>query len=354
MDRIALAKRLEGLSKVFASTTPYHRDLKAMAEVLTRVEDEKFATILSPDFTAEAAAEVDAAYQRGQNLPGLSQGMRTTPSTGTTPLADPQIALKALKSNPRATIDDALALIRKYPELKSTPISDLKGVVEPMHTPAPVPAVAPVRMASEENTGMFWSKEASEAVQNNLVRDVVGMEKSICCDTKRHLDKGQVPDGSHDGEKAATLKKEQTPDQSKSLDSGIVEKSHGKVNKEAGSVKGPGVPDGTGPCSKTDKCQMNKDDDKDACDDKAKKEAAAAAESAAAKAKKKKDDEAAAKKAKETAKAVEDLKKDKDATVVPVTEEKDATFEDSFELGDAMDEITLDAAEQDKLSQLFA
>jgi membrane protein involved in colicin uptake len=189
-------------------------------------------------------------------------------------------------------------------------------------------------MASEENTGMFWSKEASEAVQNNLVRDVVGMDKSICCDTKRHLDKGQVPDGSHDGEKAPTLKKEQTPDQSKSLDSGIVEKSHGKVNKEAS-------------------------EEPVACDDKAKKEeeskeAAAAAESAAAKAKKEKEEAAAKKKAEETAEAVKEMKKAKDATVAPVTEEKDATLEDSFELGDAMDEITLDAAEQDKLSQLFA
>jgi len=334
MDRIALAKRLEGLSKVFASTTPYHRDLKAMAEVLTKVEDEKFATILSPDFTAEAAAEIDAAYQRGQNLPGMSQSMRTTPSTGTTPLADPQIALKTIKSNPNATIEDALALVRKYPEFKLTPISELMGVTSPAHIPAPAPAVAPVKMASEENTGMFWSKEASEAVQNNLVRDVVGMDKSICCDTKRHLDKGQVPDGSHDGEKAPTLKKEQTPDQSKSLDSGIVEKSHGKVNKEAS-------------------------EEPVACDDKAKKEeeskeAAAAAESAAAKAKKEKEEAAAKKKAEETAEAVKDMKKAKDATVAPVTEEKDATLEDSFELGDAMDEITLDAAEQDKLSQLFA
>ena len=296
MDRTAIAKRLEGLSKVFASGTPYHRDLKAMAEVLTKVEDEKFKTILSSEFTPD----VDAS-------------------------------------------EDIMKMIAVLTPEQKKKVKQVVTEAEPVQAPAQVPMGAPVKqtafdqprqnvlVASTESTGMFWSKEASEAVLNNLVRDVVGMDKSICCDTKRHLDKGQVPDGTHNGEKASNLKPEQTPDQKDVLDSGIVEASHGKVRKEAA-------------------------EESEACDDKAKKdaedkEAAAAAESAAAKAKKEKEEAAAKKKAKETAETVADLKKDKDASVV---EDKEAALDDSFELGSPMDDVTLDAAEQDKLSKLFA
>lgn len=36
-----------------------------------------------------------------------------------------------------------------------------------------------------------------------------------------------------------------------------------QMGKTAGKVKGPGVPDGTGPCSDTDECQMNEEEKKD-------------------------------------------------------------------------------------------
>ena len=73
MDRIALAKRLEGLSKVFASDSPYHRDLKAMSEVLQKVDDDKFKTILSTDFVSDVAAGDKEAVQ-----PMLQQPLPTT------------------------------------------------------------------------------------------------------------------------------------------------------------------------------------------------------------------------------------------------------------------------------------
>jgi hypothetical protein len=346
MDRIALAKRLEGLSKVFASTTPYHRDLKAMAEVLSKVEDEKFATILSPDFTSEASG-VEAAAPSPFGAPGLRHP-GTAPSIPGRGIMreDPEIAYQALISNPEATIEDALAFSRKYPNYAKKP---LRGVMRPTEKPVTSPVTVPAMSAeaSEENTGMFWSKEASEAIQNNLVRDVLGMNKSICCDTKRHLEKNQIPDGTHDGEKASNLTKEQTPKLADVLKSDIVEKSHGKVKKEASAEEDDKKDD-----KKEDKAATSEKEECDKLEDK--KEEKSAALSPEAKAKKEKDEAAAMKKkVEELAKAKSDAKKDKNAT----EEEKVAEeigFAEGIELGEPMDEITLDAAEQAKLSQLFA
>ena len=169
MDRIALAKRLEGLSKVFASTTPYHRDLKAMAEVLSKVEDEKFATILSPDFTSEASG-VEAAAPSPFGAPSLRHPGTAPSIPGRGVMReDPEIAYQALISNPEATIEDALAFSRKYPNYAKKP---LRGVTRPTEKPVTSPVTVPAMSAeaSEENTGMFWSKEASEAIQNNLIQ----------------------------------------------------------------------------------------------------------------------------------------------------------------------------------------
>lgn len=165
MDRIALSKRLEGLSDVFASATPIARDLKAMAYVLANMNDASFGTILNPSYTPEA---VEASVEQ------------------------------------------------------------------------PAAPVVEEKTASEA-VGSFWTKAASAAVLNNLVRDVVGMNKSVCCDTGRHLDKVQMPDGDKKAEKPAQLKDDQTPSIKESLKSGIVEKSHGKVQKEAAESKDAGM-----------------------------------------------------------------------------------------------------------------
>lgn len=94
------------------------------------------------------------------------------------------------------------------------------------------------KQASKEDTSMYWNKEASDAIKTYLLKDVVGMDKSICCDTGRHLDKEQMPDATKKQEKPATLKEEQTPKLSESLDSKIVEKAKAAkpVNKEAGKL----------------------------------------------------------------------------------------------------------------------
>jgi hypothetical protein len=198
---------------------------------------------------------------------------------------------------------------------------------------APMPGLT--RAASSD--GMFWNKEASEAIQSYLLKDVLGMDKAICCDTGRKLEKDQIPDGTHSGEKAPTLKPEQTPDQKDVLDSGIVEKSHGKVQKEAGSIEGPGVPDGTGPNKDNPECPKNKEkEDKSAATtqevkDKAKEEALKKLQKAQAE--------------KEQA---EKAKKDKDAN-----EELEASLSEGIELSSPMDDVVLDANEQNELSKLF-
>jgi len=59
------------------------------------------------------------------------------------------------------------------------------------------------------------------------------MNKVQCCDTGRHLEKKQMPDGEKKAETPSTLKPEQTPDIAESIDSDMVAKSHGPVRKEA-------------------------------------------------------------------------------------------------------------------------
>lgn len=71
--------------------------------------------------------------------------------------------------------------------------------------------------------GLYWSREASDVVLANLVKDVTGAV----------LTKEQTPDGEKKAVKPATLKEEQTPSISKVLDSDIVTKSHGSVVKSA-------------------------------------------------------------------------------------------------------------------------
>lgn len=216
MDRIALAKRLEGLSSVFASETPFNRDLKAMSYVLSKLSDEKFASILASDFNPDIGIveEVESC--------GVGENIIAPPA----------------------------------PENKKVLI---------IKTPSDEEAAVMSAEATDKTAGMYWNKESSEAVVNYLLRDVVGMNKTVCCDTGNKLEANQVPDGSHKGvpEKPSTLKPEQTPDISASLDSDIVSKSKGAVRKEAGSKKGPGVPDGTGPMKDSPECKMNKKKEED-------------------------------------------------------------------------------------------
>jgi hypothetical protein len=403
MDRIALAKRLEGFSKVFAANTPYHRELRAMAEVLSKADDEKFQSILSTDFTPEERdaflSPTHTPYQRGQNLgpqlggpkhnsiyEGLSSDIKKklmqiapaaitilqeaqAPAGVAAPVQASEEEKEAFLSpthNPyqrgqnlgpqlggpkHTSIYDGLSdqIKKELQRVAPAAITILQEAQAPagletsrQFDPSAAKGVAPIpgltreeetAMSAEASTGMFWNKAASDAILNNLLRDVVGMDKKQIEDTGRKLEKGQISDGTHDGEKASTLKPEQTPDQKDVLKSDMVEKSHGKVQKEAASD--------------------NKEEDKASCGDK-KEDKAAASE----KEKELEDKEASLEdvkkrreqdKQKKMEKTVEELAKAKKPAD---SKEANELFE-GIELGSPMEDVTIDAAEADKLSKLF-
>jgi hypothetical protein len=185
----------------------------------------------------------------------------------------------------------------------------------------------------------------------------VGMNKSVCCDTGRKLEKDQIPDGGHDGEKAKTLTPEQTPDDAASIKTDMVAKSHGAVKKEASleDIK---------------KAKAKKEDEKVKADVEDLKKAKAKKEKAASEEEGEKAEEEAEKKEEKAKELLEEADKDekkaeeaegeKDATVEPIAavkpiaalEPSSSTFE-GIELMTSMDEVELDAGEAAELSKLF-
>ena len=113
-----------------------------------------------------------------------------------------------------------------------------------------------VKEASEEVTeeiSDFWTKEASDAVQRAILSDVLNIEA--------------------DDEKEEEVEKTAEKAEEK------VEKVEGKVEKEeseknAGKIKGPGKPDGTGPYGGTEECQMKEEKESAKKEEKEEKEVA--------------------------------------------------------------------------------
>jgi len=260
MDRNALSKRLEGLSSVFADGNPIKKDLGAMAYVLANMSDEKFAQILNPEYNADTDAAMafpvaPPARSRGPKLPQILKERGDDQPPVFEPRNPARGIMEGIMRDPKKlqdfVNDPAVAQALKKQQVK---VADEEQ------------PEAAEKTEQSENAGLFWSKDASDAVLNNLVRDVTGMDKSICCDTKRHLTPEEMPDGKHAGvpEKPASLKPEQTPNQVDVLDSNIVAESNKTpLKKEAGSKMGPGIPDGTGPNAGTPACQMKKDEEKE-------------------------------------------------------------------------------------------
>lgn len=249
MDRIALSKRIGGLADVFTSGSRIRRELEAMSYVLENMDDEKFATILNEGYTADASEdEKEAQGVRGlqptapSRIPDIMERRRQrtqqmgTPDVPVFEPRDPRRALQTLMSSPK--VQEA---IQNDPILKN----QFKQAAEALG------------IDLEKPEGNSWNREASEAVARNLIADIFGkeaMEKAVCCDTGRKLDKKQMPDATKKQEKPATLTDEQTPKLSEALDSDMYEKSQGSVRKEAGSRRGPRKPDGTGPGRGSSKC----------------------------------------------------------------------------------------------------
>jgi hypothetical protein len=289
MNRIALAQRLDGLSKVFANHTPYSRDLAAMSYVLNKMPDEKFKSILSGTFSSD------------EDVEGCMCG-KSPMGPEALPFAKP----------------DEEGGVKKIVLIQDNPMS-----------------------LEASSNGMFWSKEASEAVLSNLVRDVVGMDKSICCDTGRKLDKEQIPDGTHAGipERPSTLKAEQTPNVAPVIESKMVEKSHGAVQKKEAAKKTAGIED-------IEEQKAEDQGDKADVETEKAKELTEKANKALEKAKE--HDE----KSKEHAEIAEE-KEEKEEDSDDSTSDKDAFSYENLILDASMDEPELSSAEISELSKLF-
>ena len=308
MDKIALAKRLESLSRVFASQTPYNRDLMAMSYALSKMADEKFKTVVSSDFEAEPSEEVESCLL---GEPGMNQCKGRGLGRG-----QPKIIVVQ----------------------EENPTDEMEGVI-------------PV-MATDKSEGMFWDKKASDAIVDNLLRDVVGMDKSICCDTKRHLETDQVPDGTHKGlpETPETLKKEQTPDIAESLDSGIVEKSKGKVRKEASEEE----KDATEEVAETpekEATEEKKSEDENMVTEEIKVDLGGGDDEESEE--KKEDSEEGDEESTDEAPAVEEDTTDEDLIVDSCNKQSSSSVVEGIELLASMDEVALDDDEASKLSKLF-
>lgn len=105
-----------------------------------------------------------------------------------------------------------------------------------------------------------WSKEASEAVKRALIADVVGEDKEAAeckpAEEEEKKEAGKIkgpgkPDGT--GPLSGTPECQMTKKEEK-------KKKEGE-EKEAGKIKGPGIPDGTGPRSGTPACPMTKEEE---------------------------------------------------------------------------------------------
>lgn len=407
MDRIALSQRLEGLSKVFASDTPMHRDLKAMSHVLSKMSDDNFSKVIDAEYVpdVESAVEEEAAQvppmQGPQTGPAFMQKVRERAmERGDVPTTtDPSAIADALEK----VFAKKPGLIQKIFQALSP--QEKKEIIEVMPTPdfekaRGVPTMPGLTKSAEEDSednkeddeekegqkkyaGMFWNRKASDAVLDNLLRDVVGMSKTQLYDTKRKLTPDQTPDGKHAGvpKKPATLKTEQAPDQTDVIDSNMVDESKTtSVRKEAGSKKGPGKPDGTGPYGGTSECQMADEKDKDSAMKYTKKEnpeytgkkgpvwdepreagleeleeqkAEKAEEKAEKLEQKAKKDIAEGKKNLEKAEKVEEKaeKAEKEATtqIAPPT----VIEAEGIEMSSPMDDIEMSSEEAEKLSRLF-
>jgi hypothetical protein len=177
------------------------------------------------------------------------------------------------------------------------------------------------------------------------------MNKTICCDSGRHLEKNQIPDGTHSGEKAKNLKPEQTPDQKDVLNSDIYAKSKKTpLRKEAASEeeekKDEKKEEKAATLEDIKKMQVEKEKEKgEKAEDKAEKKTEETGK-ALEEAKKSKE------KSKEKA---ESIPEDKPPEDKPPEDKKEATSceIEGIELSAPMEEANLDAAEAAKLSKLF-
>jgi chemotaxis protein histidine kinase CheA len=334
MDRIALSKRIGGLADVFANGSPIRRELEAMSYALEHMQDEKFSSILNAGYEADDKDANVRGFGVAQPVqkPTLAIQERARAQTGKPDVPvfeprDPKAALEALMSDPQVA-----EIIKKNPKL--TQVLKEAGIEIEADLTNP-----------EGNT---WNREASDAVIRNLISDVLGkeaMEKAICCDTGRQLEKKQMPDAEKKQEKPATLTDPQTPKLSESLKSDMYKKSQGAVRKEA-AKKDEAVVDA--PVTEEDAPKAEEAPEAPKAE-----EVPVAKQMAEEKAEKKveKTQEQATDTAEDTAKALKKLEK---MTDKKASEEAEAMLSfDGIELGSPMGEVELTDEDRNTLGKLF-
>ena len=200
MDRRTLIASLDILSKNFTESDPIATDLRTMAYVVSKMGDEELQSRMAAE-APEMSVEAKAS-----TFP--------CPKCGTKVLEQTSYCVKCkkkVKPGKKAAEEEICPTCGKNP-------------------------CACVKEASEEVIVKdYWTKEASDAVARALAAEVTGAIESPVEEQQEEYEKSETP---------AEEKKEE--------------------GKEAGKIKGPGVPDGTGPMSGTPKCQMNKKEDKEA------------------------------------------------------------------------------------------
>lgn len=222
MDKVALSKRLESLSEVFASQTPMYRDLKAMAHVLANMAEDRYAMILSDAYSPEVAAGI--ADEDDSTITGcgiIEKGISTGPGRGLG---------RGLEKDPVVININ----VSDDKDKEESPIED--SVEDTLTESLPAPEACGPYKKSDEEEEDSWDKCASEKVVDYILKDVLAMDKKFDGDTGLKLKEEQKPQGHRKGLPSTPpeLKKEQTPDQKETLDSDMVAKSKVKnLKKEA-------------------------------------------------------------------------------------------------------------------------
>lgn len=208
MDRKTLIASMDILSQSFKEEDPIAKDLRTMAYAVSQMSDEEL----------ESRLDVEA---KAETFP--------CPVCGTKVLKQTGYCVKCKKKVKPKTAEDETKEASEEKE------------------------------AEEEKVDMdSWSKEASEAVRKALIADVTGEEtekEAIKRGPGGHIPDGTGPHGRGMG-----------PGKGKGDGSGMKEEEEKKAEetekeageKEAGKIKGPGKPDGTGPMSGTPACPETK------------------------------------------------------------------------------------------------
>jgi len=357
MDRIAISKRLEGLSTVFSNDTKISSDLRAMSYVLANMPDEKFSAILNPSFTPDAP--VEAAMPLTVGLGGGPRGLSDRPNRSQDRTRN--------QVGPGKDMDDAAfdRIVNKIVSWaegdKKRKVLDKVEEIKAIIKPAVLEDVkAPVMAGEKEEVveGSYWNKEASAQVVNNLVKSVVGMNKVQIKDTGRKLTPNETPDGKHTGvpETPATLKEDQTPNQVDVLDSDMVKKTNGPVKKEAADEKdaGQNAPGGNqnNPNRSADELLGGKK--KEAGIEEIKEQKVEKAEEQADKMQEKaKENVEKAQKGLEKAEEKKDVVKKVEKEVKEASVDTASISVAGIELYTPMEEVTLNASEAEELNKLF-